>query len=425
MVAPRILTLLSVSAILAVGCDDQFRGTMSEPIKDSLLDLAMQEGLTQFIDLAGTGGLSDALTTSRSQLTIFAPNDAAWNSVPSDVKNDKAQINRYLLYLTVGGRRDTSLVMTADALDNALGSAIPISVTGSTIHVHGADDTEATVVKAGLQAFNGVLYVIDSVPTPIDPPSGPGSVIDVANENGFTTFASAAATAGLVDTLTSPDATYTVFAPNEDAFTALGDLPAADVLSNILLYHVVPGAVMTASISAGTELMTAANTTYTVPATSPFGAAVDLPTDNGLLDEVTSVLMPPTIPELIASDTETSSLAALLAAAPGNIKAAVDPDTLMGESAITLFAPIDSAFTSSVAPGAAVLQHHIVPMQVTTSSLTDGLELTTLNGTLTVHVDAQGNVSITDGSGSTVNVVGADIRTLSGVVHKIDGVLTP
>ena len=91
-------------------------------------------------------------------------------------------------------------------------------------------------------------------------------IVDIAVEDGrFTTLVAAVQAAGLVDTLKS-EGPFTVFAPTDDAFAALPegtvegllvDIPA---LTNVLLYHVVPGKVMAADVvgldgqSAGTAL---------------------------------------------------------------------------------------------------------------------------------------------------------------------------
>ena len=77
-------------------------------------------------------------------------------------------------------------------------------------------------------------------------------IVDIAVADGrFTTLVTAVQAAGLVDTLKS-EGPFTVFAPTDDAFAALpagtvegllNDIPA---LTDVLLYHVVPGAVMAA-----------------------------------------------------------------------------------------------------------------------------------------------------------------------------------
>ena len=82
-------------------------------------------------------------------------------------------------------------------------------------------------------------------------------IVDVAVADGrFTTLVTAVTAADLVDTLKG-EGPYTVFAPTDDAFAALeaaapgtieGLLNDIPTLSNVLLYHVVPGKVMAADV---------------------------------------------------------------------------------------------------------------------------------------------------------------------------------
>ncbi|MAS37504.1 MAG: fasciclin [Anaerolineaceae bacterium] len=75
------------------------------------------------------------------------------------------------------------------------------------------------------------------------------SIVDIAVADGrFTTLVAAVQAAGLAETLAG-EGSFTVFAPTDDAFAALpegtvegllNDIPA---LTDILLYHVVDGAV--------------------------------------------------------------------------------------------------------------------------------------------------------------------------------------
>jgi len=76
------------------------------------------------------------------------------------------------------------------------------------------------------------------------------TIADVACGNDdFSTLCAAVTAAGLAETLSDPDAELTVFAPTNAAFAELGqatiDALLADIpaLTNILLYHVVDGAV--------------------------------------------------------------------------------------------------------------------------------------------------------------------------------------
>jgi transforming growth factor-beta-induced protein len=103
------------------------------------------------------------------------------------------------------------------------------------------------VAAVGTLANPGVQVAATSMPMAEDMMGN--SIVDIAVADGrFTTLVAAVQTAGLADTL-SGEGSFTVFAPTDTAFAALpagtvegllGDIPA---LTNILLYHVVDGAV--------------------------------------------------------------------------------------------------------------------------------------------------------------------------------------
>ncbi len=84
----------------------------------------------------------------------------------------------------------------------------------------------------------------------------PTTAMDAGN---FTTLVAALDAAGLVDTLSEPNGPFTVFAPNDDAFSALPPalVPCLlepdniDVLSAILTYHVVDGAILSTDLVNG------------------------------------------------------------------------------------------------------------------------------------------------------------------------------
>lgn len=89
-------------------------------------------------------------------------------------------------------------------------------------------------------------------------------IVDVAVENGsFTTLVAALEAANLVDTLRS-EGPFTVFAPTDEAFEKLPDgtleglLTDIPALTDILLFHVVPGKV-TAEEVIGLTSATSAN----------------------------------------------------------------------------------------------------------------------------------------------------------------------
>lgn len=67
-----------------------------------------------------------------------------------------------------------------------------------------------------------------------------------------------------------------------------------------------------------------------------------------------------------------------------------------------------------------------MPAVAFSHDLSDGDTFTTLDGEdLTVNIDGQGNVTVTDVNSNTFNVTTTDVVIENGVVHVIDGVLLP
>jgi uncharacterized surface protein with fasciclin (FAS1) repeats len=82
------------------------------------------------------------------------------------------------------------------------------------------------------------------------------NIVEIAAGNpDFSTLVSLVSAAGLVDVLADPNASWTVFAPTNEAFSrvpqAVLDTLAADpaLLTRVLTYHVVEGAVTSDSLS--------------------------------------------------------------------------------------------------------------------------------------------------------------------------------
>ena len=113
--------------------------------------------------------------------------------------------------------------------------------------------------------------------------------------------------AGLVDALQG-DGPLTVFAPTDAAFAALPDgtvenllLPEnIEQLQAVLLYHVVPGQVMSTDLSGTINAATLEGATIEIVANDDGvtvnGAnvvAADVPASNGVIHVIDAVLLPP------------------------------------------------------------------------------------------------------------------------------------
>ena len=113
-------------------------------------------------------------------------------------------------------------------------------------------------------------------------------------------------------------------------------------------------------------------------------------------------------------------------------------DTLSSPGPFTVFAPTNDAFgvlLNDLGITAeellaredlgAILTYHVVGAEVFAADLSDGQEVTTVQGgTLTVNIGDSG-VTLTDANGNSVNVVATDVDASNGVVHLIDGVVLP
>ncbi len=263
---------------------------------------------------------------------------------------------------------------------------------------------------------------------------GPGNIVEVAQEaGGFDTLLQTATDLGLAPTLTG-DGPLTVFAPNDAAFSALGDLSPVsnDVLTNIILAHVAAGELSAADITSAGTVTTVANISHTFDAGALTlrGAAIDttdVDASNGIIHIMSDVIIPPTILEA-AGELGFSELANAVGSASSATQGALAPDTLAGDMPITVFAPTNEAFGSADLSAENlddVLGYHVVMGQVLSSDLSDGQVVTTVQGSeLTVNIDGS-SVTLTDARGNVINVVTPDVRTLTGVIHAIDGVLLP
>lgn len=130
-------------------------------------------------------------------------------------------------------------------------------------------------------------------------------IVDTATEAGkFTKLLAAAQAAGLVETLKG-EGPYTVFAPSDDAFAALGGTvdellkpENKDKLTAILTYHVVPGKVMSADLKDDTTAKTVQGEEVKIDLDN--GAMVndakvvtaDVEASNGVIHVIDKVIMP-------------------------------------------------------------------------------------------------------------------------------------
>ena len=218
---------------------------------------------------------------------------------------DPEALTNVLLYHVVPGAVYAADVLALDnpAVPSANGAPLLFNISDDGVAIVDAVN-DANIVMTDIETSNGVIHVIDAV---LLPPVG--NIVETAVAAGsFTTLVAAIEAADLVETLSSSDSYFTVFAPTDDAFAALAasgvDLDAViadtELLTNILLYHVVDGLVPAAvvvQLESATTLL-GQNVTITVTDDGVFlndtvqVIVTDIVTSNGIIHVIDAVLLP-------------------------------------------------------------------------------------------------------------------------------------
>lgn len=268
-----------------------------------------------------------------------------------------------------------------------------------------------------------------------------------ADDPQFSTLVGALQRVNLDDVLNG-DGPFTVFAPTNAAFQALGvnlNTLTDDQLEEILLYHVLGGAqIESGEIAAGQTYATTA--AQTGPGNSQLAILIektgnqvkingsatvttaDIVGKNGVIHVIDKVLLPLDVVGHAAANSNFTQLVGALGAASGNLTT-----VLSGTGPFTVFAPLNSAFeaiagvTAGLTPEqlSKVLTYHVAAGNVRSSALTNGQTVTTVNGeTFTVNISGN-NVTITDAKGEIATVVLTDVQATNGVIHVINKVILP
>ena len=393
-------------------------------IHDSLVSAVVQAELLE--TLQGTG-----------PFTLFAPTDQAFADAGIDLASldnpaGKETLADILLYHVVSGNVPSTALsdcMTAPAVN---GQTLSFNL-GSGVMVN-----DANVTLADVGTSNGVIHVIDKVLMPTDTPNDIPRTAECSGVHN--SLVSSIVQAELLETLQG-DGPFTVFAPTDQAFADAGiDLAALDnpdgkqTLTDILLYHVVAGAVPAANV---TDCMSASTVngnplSFTVGGTVMVNGATvtatDLSASNGIIHVIDKVLMPTPTPNDIPRTAQCTGIHDSLVAA---VIQAELLETLQSEGPFTVFAPTDQAFADAGIDLAAldtvegkaalsdILLYHVVPSEVPSSAVTDCMDATAANGQ-TLSFSVGSSVMVND---ATVTM--ADVATSNGVIHVIDKVLSP
>ncbi len=295
------------------------------------------------------------------------------------------------------------------------------------------------------------------------------TITQVVNFSGGLTILEEAFNITGLDVTLDGTGEFTLFAPSDTAFqnflagTSLNDIPVED-LRQLLLNHVIPGAVRAADLSTlqsgyVTTLATNApndnnismyfNTSDGIVLNGGAdnnGAAIldgftDSEATNGIVHIIDDIIELPTVANLAAANPDFSTLISAIGTS-GLTTNLIDLLSLPpgGISPFTVFTPNNSAFTDlltelsissldevDIATLEAILQYHVVQSANTRAeALNKGQVIGTLNGaSFTVNLPTNANPTLRDVNDRVSNIVFTNIQGTNGVIHTIDQVLLP
>ena len=286
------------------------------------------------------------------------------------------------------------------------------------------------------------------------------TVVNLAVDSAdLTSLVAALDRANLVSALNG-EGPFTVLAPTNDAFAAflsannfnsLEDVPV-DILTKVLLNHVISGSLISTDLSTGyaNTLATSAasQTPLSIYVDTSNGvrfngvssvSAADILAVNGVIHKVDAVIGLPNIVTFATADPNFSTLVSALTRSDltTDFVGVLSTDAATAPAPFTVFAPINDAFNRLLTelnlaslseidePTLdVVLKYHVVGgANVLDSNLTDNLTVSTLSGDITA--DISGGARLTDSSGRVSDIIATNLQANNGVIHAINKVILP
>ncbi|MFT5146858.1 MAG: putative surface protein with fasciclin (FAS1) repeats [Polaribacter sp.] len=305
-------------------------------------------------------------------------------------------------------------------------------------------------------AFTSCNNDDETMPVPIK-----NTIVDaVSNSSDYSILLEALQLAnGNLPAVLDGEGPFTVFAPNNEAFatflsdnnfSALADIPT-DVLTQVLLNHVVSGNAVSSSLETGysvNSLSTATpngnnmslfiNTTngVVINGVSTVTTA-DVSVDNGTIHAVNAVIGLPTVVTFAAADPNFSILVTALTRSDLTFDFVGTLSTANGTAPapFTIFAPTNAAFVDLLAElnvaslddideptlKGTLEMHAVAGANVLAAGLSDGMTIGTLGGNITANIT--NGATLTDANNRVSTIIATDVQASNGVIHAIDKVL--
>lgn len=456
-ISKKLISMFAIALIamfVFTSCDDDNDDDNMIVTNDIVALATSTSDLSTLVTAISTANLTSTLQ-GEGPFTVFAPTNDAFDNLEDGVLetllDNPDVLAEVLQYHVVSGK-----VMSTDLTDGNVntvlsGKTINVSIMDGVVTLNGS----AMVTNADIEASNGVVHLIDEVLLPEGFELPKDDIVTIASETASLSILVDALTMfpGLVDALSS-DGNYTVFAPTNDAFTALlgvigqsslDDVPE-DVIERLLKYHVISSAaLMSGDLSDGQMAATLLSNDDKVTvgiSGSDFminGANVitaNVEASNGVVHIVDAVLVPSlelSIVNTIVEPAYFNDDFSILTEAV--VKANLLSTLIDSEANYTLFAPNNDAFEAAGITSlegltandlAPILTYHVLGSEVFGDGLPEtGSAITSLGGDFYLSINDDGAFlnGLTKVTTATLSGEGLDYD--NGVVHLIDRTLVP
>lgn len=465
MIRKKFVVLGMMSALVLGACSDSNSPRIIEidnesaPANDgtqTITEIATADADLSTLTAALQATQLDSVLADRTRsFTVFAPTNDAFDKLGADTVNallaDTDTLSDILLYHVLADTRAdaaTAISLAGSSVTAANGDDLQISLDGARLFIN-----ESEVVVTDIAAVNGIVHVIDTVLSPPEEPANDATqlnLVDTALAAGsFNTLAAALEATDLISVLADESASFTVFAPTDEAFAALGQdtidslLADPDALRNILLYHVISGEVdASTAVSLAGSKVTMVNGDESALTLNEGQlminmanvVATDVQASNGIIHVIDSVMLPPS-PEPALGNIVDTAVSAGFTTLVAALQATGLDATLSDESStFTVFAPTDDAFAKLGADTinsllanpdqlSDILLYHVVA-----GAAVDATTAISLAGTNVEMANGSSTAITLDGSNLLINqsmVVVTDVMASNGIIHVIDTVLLP
>ncbi|NNC91175.1 MAG: fasciclin domain-containing protein [Acidimicrobiia bacterium] len=200
-------------------------------------------------------------------------------------------------------RRKLAVLIAIIAL---VGTACSSDSSDTTTTTAAATTTTTVVATTTTPMADPTTTTVEATTTTTTEPAT-NTIVDLVSGTGsLSTLLAAVAAAGLVDTLRG-DGPFTVFAPTNDAFAKIPEetlselLADTEVISRILLYHVVPGEILAADLAdldsvttlQGSDIALSVEDGAVILNGASMVISTDVTVDNGVIHVIDTAISPP------------------------------------------------------------------------------------------------------------------------------------